>query len=74
MRADDGVTISSQHTSTLTPTHRNIAAMLTIWHNRSAHTQTANQNQPKQKKQTLPKPQVWCAILKRHTHTKKNKN
>jgi hypothetical protein len=59
MRADGGVTISSQqHASTLKSTYRNIVALLTVWYNLSAQTQTAIQNQPKQKKQTLPKLQV----------------
>jgi hypothetical protein len=62
-----------QHTSTLTPTQLNITSMLTVWHNPTPHTQKTTQEQPKQPKQTNPKPQVWCIILGPHTHTRKQK-
>jgi len=42
--------------------------------NPSSHTKNKTGKQPKQKKQTPPKPQVWCKILRRHTHTKKKQN
>jgi hypothetical protein len=38
-----------QHTTTLTPTHPNIASMMTMWHNPFSHTQTAIQKQSKPK-------------------------
>ena len=47
-----------QHATTLTPTPSNIAAMLTMWHDPSPHTQTAIQKQPNPKKQPFPNPQV----------------
>jgi hypothetical protein len=63
-----------QHATILTPTHPNIASMLTVWHNPSPHTQTPIQKQPKSKKQTNPKPQVWCVISRQeHPHKDKNK-
>ena len=62
-----------QHTPTLTPTQLNIESMLTVCTNPTSHTKTTNKKQPKPKKQPFPKPKMWCAILKRHTHTKRTK-
>jgi hypothetical protein len=47
-----------QYLPTLTPTHPNIDSMLSVWHNRSSHTQKTTIKKPKPKNQTKPKPQV----------------
>jgi hypothetical protein len=44
-----------------------------VWNKPSPHTQNTTGKQPKIRKQTFPKPQVWCASLGRHTHTKRKK-
>jgi hypothetical protein len=51
----------------------NIESMLTVCTTPTSHTKTTNEKQLKPKKQPFPKPQVWCAILRRHTHTKRTK-
>jgi hypothetical protein len=40
----------------------------------SPHTQNTIGKQPELRKQSFPRPQVWCKIFRSHTHTKrKNK-
>jgi len=42
--------------------------------NPTPHTQNTIGKQPKLRKQSFPRPQVWCKIFRSHTHTKrKNK-
>ena len=45
--------------------------MLAMWNKPTSHNQNTIGKLPKLRKQTFPNPQVWCATIGSHTHTKK---
>jgi hypothetical protein len=49
--------------------------MLSVWNNQPLHTQNTTGKHSKLRKQTFPKPQVWCAIFRApHPHKEKKRN